>query len=211
VSARWRPRAPVIPKALRRTFAVASVAVTTAYTHGVLILSLGAPIAHDLVGSANALVNGAALALFPIAVGIVGILAKPLPFRRAMTLGAVASAAGMALFALAVAQHTLPVFLAATTMSGTGYSLLVLSGLEVINAASPPHHRGGVLSALYLFAYLSLGSVALLLGIVATRLGLGLAVDLGAGAIALFSLATLALVVVTPQRAFDTLKLKTGL
>jgi hypothetical protein len=50
-----------------------------------------------------------------------------------------------------------------------------------------------VLSALYLLAYLSLGAVALVLGAVATARGLDLAVDLGAGAIAALSLATLIL------------------
>jgi hypothetical protein len=48
-----------------------------------------------------------------------------------------------------------------------------------------------VLSALYLFAYLSMGIVALGLGVVATERGLGLAVDLGAAAITLLSLGTI--------------------
>jgi hypothetical protein len=42
-------------------------------------------------------------------------------------------------------------------------------------------------------AYLSMGPVAIILGIVATRWGLRLAVDLGAAAIASLSLATLVL------------------
>lgn len=50
-----------------------------------------------------------------------------------------------------------------------------------------------MLSPLYLFAYLSLGVVALGLGVVATHEGVGLAVDLGAGVIALLSLVTIAL------------------
>src|SRR4030088_843748 len=38
---RWRPKTPFIPSHLRTAFTVAAVAVTCAYTHGVLILSLG--------------------------------------------------------------------------------------------------------------------------------------------------------------------------
>jgi hypothetical protein len=78
-------------------------------------------------------------------------------------------------------------------MAGARYSLLFLSGLQVINAAAPASQRGGALSALYLLAYLSMGLVAIILGIVATGWGLRLAVDLGAGVIALLSLSTLAL------------------
>jgi MFS family permease len=159
----------------------------------VLILSLGGQVAHDLIGSPNALMNGAVLSLFAIVSGAVSIVARPLAARTAMTLGAFASAAGMGLLALAVALHGMPAFLLATAMAGAGYSLLFLSALQVINAAAPAQRRGAVLSALYLLAYLSMGMVALILGIVATGWGLRLAVDLGAGVIALLALATLAL------------------
>ena len=107
-----------------------------------------------------------------------------------MMLGAIASAAGMGLLALSVARQELWIFLAATAMSGVGYSLLFLSGLALINGAVSTERRGGVLSAVYLFAYLSLGIVALVLGAVATQRGLSLAVELGAGVITLLSLAT---------------------
>lgn len=189
----WRPRLPYVPREVRKAFATASVAMMTAYTHGVLILSLGGQVAHDLVGSPNALVNGAVLSLFAIVSGTVSFVARPLAARTAMALGAFASATGMGLLALAVGLHGLPAFLLATAMAGAGYSLLFLSGLQVINAAAPVSQRGGVLSALYLLAYLSMGMVAIILGIVATGWGLRLAVDLGAGVIALLSLATLAL------------------
>jgi hypothetical protein len=63
----------------------------------------------------------------------------------------------------------------------------------VISAAAPVHHRGGILSALYLLGYLSMGALALVLGAIATTRGLSFAVDLGAGTIAGLNLATLAL------------------
>jgi predicted MFS family arabinose efflux permease len=195
---RWQPGLPAIPPTMRRTFAVASAAVTTAYTHGVLILSLGAQVARDLVGSENAFVNGGALSLFAVFSGIVGIAARSLHFRIAMIWGAIASAAGMGLMALAVHKHALCVFLAATATAGVGYSLLFVGGLKVVNRTAPAQHRGGLLSALYLFAYVSLGAVALLLGQVATSRGLGSALDMGAAGIALMSAVTIALVASMP-------------
>jgi MFS family permease len=163
----------------------------TAYSHGVLVLSLGGQVAHDLVGSTNTLINAAVLSLFAVTFGMVGIVARAIPARRAMILGALASSTGMGLLALAVARHSLPLFLLATATAGAGYSLLFLSGLEVINTATGADQRGGVLSALYLLAYLSMGTVALALGAVATASSLGLAVNIGAAVIALLSLATL--------------------
>jgi MFS family permease len=188
----WHSRLPFVPSEARKAFAIASVAMMTAYTHGVLILSLGGQVAHDLIGSPNALVNGAVLSLFAIVSGAASIVARPLTARTAMTLGAVASATGMGLLALAVALHGLPTFLLATAMAGAGYSLLFRSALQVINAAAPAQQRGAVLSALYLLAYLSMGIIAIILGIVATGWGLRLAIDLGAGVVALLSFATLA-------------------
>jgi len=116
--------------------------------------------------------------------------------RPAMLWGALASVASMGLLALAVAREELVIFLAATAIAGVGYSQLVVGGLALLGGAVPERQRGGVLSALYLFAYLSLGTVALGLGVVATERGLRLAVDLGAAAITLLSLGTLGLLAI---------------
>ena len=190
---RWRPRTPSIPRTVRAAFTLASLALMTAYTHGVLVLSLGGQVAYDLVGTPNTLVGGAVLSLFAIISGATGIVGRGLPARTAMITGALISAGGMALLALAVGRHSLAVFLMAASTAGAGYSLLFLSGLEVINAAAPSDQRGGVLSAVYLLSYLSMGATAVVLGAVATAGSLALAVDLGAGVIAILSLATLLL------------------
>jgi len=185
----WRPIAPFIPANARSSFAVAAVAMMTAYTHGVLVLSLGGQVAHDLVESPNALVNGAVLSVFPTALGVTGVLCRRLRIRVAMTDGAVASAAGMALLTVSVTLQALPVLLLAMATAGVGYSLLFASALRVIDA--PAEQRGNVLSALYLLAYFSLGAVAVGLGMVATAWGLAVAVRLGAGIIGVLSLGSL--------------------
>ncbi len=116
---RWRIRTPSVPKHLRGVFVAAALAMLTAYTHGVLILSLGGQVAHDLVGSSNAFVNGAILSLFAIVSGVTGIAARRLNPRLAMALGAFASAAGVGLLALAAARHALPIYLAATATAAS--------------------------------------------------------------------------------------------
>jgi hypothetical protein len=57
----WRAKMPFVPKELRRRFATAAAAILTAYTFAVLVLSLGGQVEHDLIGSSNALLNGAVL------------------------------------------------------------------------------------------------------------------------------------------------------
>src|SRR3984957_14801051 len=189
----WRSRMPSVPKHVRRAFAVSSTAMVAAYTFGVLVLSLGGQVEHDLIGSPNAFLNSAVLSLFPVVGGATGIMARRLSPRTALIAGALVSGLGMALLILAVNLRDLPIYLLATAAAGGAYSLLFVGGLQVISAAAPEDRRGGVLSALYLLGYLSMGALALVLGDIATRWGLGLAVDLGAAAIILMNVATLVL------------------
>ncbi len=190
-----------IPKEVRRAFVVSSTAMMAAYSYGVLVLSLGGQVEHDLIGSPNALLNGAVLSLFPITLGLVGIIARTFSSRVSLAVGAVVSGLGMVLVVLAVNLRDLLIYLLATAAAGGAYSLLFVGALQVITAAAPTHRRGGIFAALYLLGYLSMGALALLLGAVATARGLSPAVDLGAAAIILTNLATLVLVSTTPSSA----------
>jgi hypothetical protein len=172
-----------------------------AYTFGVPVLSLGGQVEHDLIGSPNALLNGAVIALFPVALGLIGIVAKGLSPRAALNVGSIASVLGMGLLVLAVSQHDLLIYLVATTTAGGSYSLLFAGGLRLIDLAGSSHHRGAVFSALYLVGYLSMAALALVLGAVATARGLGVAICLGAAAITLMSLVTIVLTATTRSYA----------
>jgi len=185
---RWRPGAIVVPRAIARVFATAAAAVTASYVLGALMLSLGAQIARDLVGSGNALVHGAALTLFALVTGATALVARKLPGTRAVVLGGLASALALGLLMLAVHARALPVFLSATALAGAAYSLLLLGGLTLINAHAPPPNRAGTLSAIYLIGYLAMGAAALATGVAATRWGLAPALSVAAPAIALLGL-----------------------
>ena len=97
----------------------------------------------------------------------------------------------MAVLALSVERHALPIFLLAMMIAGVGYSLLFLGGLELVNSIAPAGQRGGVLSALYLVGYLFQGLIAMTLGQIATVRGLASAIDIGAIVVAALGFATL--------------------
>jgi predicted MFS family arabinose efflux permease len=196
-----RARMPSVPKDVRRAFAVSSTAMVAAYTFGVLLLSLGGQVEHDLIGSPNAFLNSAVLSLFPIVMGAIGIVARTLPPRLALIVGALLSGLAMVLLIVAVNFRDLVIYLLATAAAGGAYSLLFVGALQVISAVAPERSRGGVLSALYLLGYLSMGALALVLGAIATTRGLGFAVDLGAAAIILMNVATLLLTPFTLPRS----------
>jgi MFS family permease len=189
----WRPKFFKVAAGLYNVFATSAAAVTTGYALGALMMSLGAQIAHDLIGSANTLVNGAVLSVFSVVSASVALSAKRFSPNGAIICGGGASTAGMGLLVLASAQRSLPIFLASVAAAGIGYSLSFLGGLNLINSKAPEHHRGGTLSAVLLVAYLMQGVIALLLGAIATARGLQLATDLGSAAIAVLSLTAIAL------------------
>lgn len=198
-SKRWQLRLPNVHKPLRRMFLVSVTAVLSAYSVGATMLSLGSQIAHDLIGSSNALVNGSAISLFAIAVGVTGIIARRFTPDLSIVLGGGFAIGGMLLLILATSNHALSVFLLSSASSGAGYSLLFMGGLNAINAHAPMHHRAGTLSALFLVAYLMQGVVAMLLGRAATAWGLDMAIDVGCVALALLSLVAILLVFFVPK------------
>lgn len=149
--------------------------------------------AHDLVGSENALVNGAVLANFAVISAAVTGMARKLAARRSLFLGAIALALGLSLLLAAALGQNLFFLLAATTLAGAGYALMFLGSLALINAAAPPDQRGGVLSAFYLVGYLSMGSFAIALGFVARAWGLSTAIVIGSMVLAALTITTCAI------------------
>jgi hypothetical protein len=71
--------------------AASALAAASGYLIGGLTMPLGAQIAHDLVGSDNAFVNGVAIALFVVAAGVLAEPGKRLTPRAAITVGGVLS------------------------------------------------------------------------------------------------------------------------
>lgn len=182
---------PHVPPYLRRSFIYAALAVMGAYTHGVLISSLGAQVARSLIGSPSAWVNSLALALFPVALGIAGGLARKVEARRAIVTGSVLSVLGMVSLCLSVSAHSLAYFVGASLVSGAGYAFMTFGGLALIAQETRREDRGNAMSMLFVFAYLFTGALAIALGKTATNLGLATAVYTGA-----FILTTVCLVLI---------------
>ncbi|KAA0075903.1 MFS transporter [Tardiphaga sp. P9-11] len=183
----WKLKAPCIPRRLRMTLATSSAAGIVGWVIGGLMLSLGARISRDLVGSSNILVNGAAIALFAVVWGVCSIFARRVAARWAVVIGAGSSIVSMGALGLSTAQHSLWLFLASASLAGIGYSYLLFGALSLINANAAADHRAGAFSALYLIVYLLQGTVAFLLGLAATAWGLEAAIDLGAAFVAAIS------------------------
>jgi MFS family permease len=198
----WRPRVPSIPNGVFAVFVASTAAVTGSYVLGAMTLSLGAQVAHDVVASSNALVNGGTIALFAIASAVATVPARKLTPSKVILAGGATAIGSSALLAVAAVQHSLELYMLAQVGAGAAYSWLLLGGLSLINAHLPVTHRAATLSALFLVAYLAQAVVALSLGKVATNSGLTSAVDIGVVTIALLASVTLLLDLVRQRSAF---------
>ncbi|MDQ0564074.1 MFS family permease [Rhizobium mesoamericanum] len=200
VSGHWRLRLPRVERSLRGPFVVSAIAVMTAYTHGVTVGSLGSQFAHELVQSSNVFVNSIALSLFGISLGITGLLSRRADPSKAAILGTVISIGAMVLLAGAATFRSLLLFIAMAAASGTGYALMVYGGLATITGVTPKDVRGGVLSGVFLFAYLFTGILAVILGKIATLSDLAHAAFAEVLVMSALCLATLILLVAHARR-----------
>jgi MFS family permease len=133
----WRSRCHLFRRMYVRPSQCHRPAMVAAYTFGVLVLSLGGQVEHDLIGSPNAFLNSAVLSLFPIVGGVIAMIARPLSPRTTLIAGALVSGVGMGLLILAVNLRDLLTYLLATAAAGGAYSLLFAGGLQVISRVGP--------------------------------------------------------------------------
>lgn len=199
---RWAPRPVAVPRGIRLVFTVGTLAVAAAFAMGAVFLSLGAQIAKDVIGTDDALLAAAVISGWALIIVAVSWVARRLSPRASTAWGGLASLVGLLLLLPAGSATSLPLFLAASLVSGTGYGLLFLGGLSLLNAHAPAQHRAGTLSAAYLVAYLGQGLTAVAVGLTATLVGLDAAVRAWSpGIAALCGVAALLALVVRPPRA----------
>ncbi|CAN5173396.1 hypothetical protein BH09ACT5_BH09ACT5_23890 [soil metagenome] len=202
VGARWSFAAPRVAPGMLRTFVLATLSVSLAYTVGAIFLSLGANMAREFTGTTNLLVIGALLGVSSLTIGITALFLSKVHAHVAVLVGGILSILGLGLMAAASATGYLALLLAWCIVGGVGYSFAFTGGLLLINRNAPAHHRGATLSLLYLFSYLLQASVAIGAGALATALGLQDAVEIAApvlGALAAVAI-VLALVDLGVQR-----------
>ena len=190
---RWRPHRPSIPAGSQAMFWSGALGIAGAYAMGAIYLALGAQVARDLVGSADALVGGAIISLSAVSIGVVAVLTRRLTPRLAVTLGPVAASAGLGLLVLAGITHSLLFFLGSSLVGGAGYSLLFAGGLGLVTRSAPAHQRAAVMSSAYVVGYLLQALAALGIGALATGGGLLEALELGSPIVLGIGLAALVL------------------
>lgn len=196
--ARWRPRRPQLPAAVRPAFATIGVASFLAFAVVGLFLTLVPTYVTVLSHTGNLLVGGAAVALMLACSALAQLAGYGRSPRHLAIAGLPLLTAGLVLLAVAGSVSSLPLLLAATAVAGLGQGLAFLGGLTAVNHAAPEGQRADVLSSFYVVIYLGVGVPVVGVGFLTTEVGLLAAVRYFAVTVAALCLVVLA--VLTAKR-----------
>ncbi|WP_171163817.1 MFS transporter [Streptomyces sp. I05A-00742] len=172
---RWpppRPRGMVVPPEVKGVFVPVSVAAFA----GFALLGLFTAVAPSFVAQTldvhNLAVSGAVVFSVFLASTAGQSLTRKAGARRALPAGCATLVAGLLLVALSLAVQSLPVLVAGALLGGTGQGLAFRAALALLDAAAPPRHRGGTISAFFVVAYTGISLPVVGVGALATWLGL---------------------------------------
>lgn len=183
-----RPRRPGVPGVVRGPFVLAALGVAASWSIGGVYLALGPALAGQLLSTHGELAGGVAVAALAGSAGAAQMLGRSLSNRALTVGGAALLAGGMALTGAAVASGSAAFFLLSTVLAGVGFGLAFMGALRHLTGSIPDGHRGEVMSAFYVVAYLSLSLPAIAAGFAATSLGLSETFEVFSGAVAALAL-----------------------
>lgn len=186
-----------LPRSVRGAVLAASPVIFAVWALAGFYGSLGPALVRTLVGSTSAVYGG--LGLFVLAFVAAGSV---LALRKAaattvMYTGIGALVAGVALTLVSVAQSAPALFFVGTAVAGFGFGSGFQGGIRTVLPLAEPHESSGVLSLLFVVAYLGMGVPSVAAGALVVHGGglLPTSEEYGAVVIALALLALAALLV----------------
>jgi MFS family permease len=162
--------------------------------------SLGPTLVRRMVGGHSLVLGGLALFVLAGSGALTVLFVHARPARTVMTFGSAALAAGVAWTLSAVSDASITGFFLGTALAGIGFGAGFQGAIRTVIPLAAPHERAGVLSIVYVIAYLAMGLPAVLAG-VGVVYGGGLMQTTREYGLAVIVLATLALVGKLRRRA----------
>lgn len=157
-------------------FAVAGLAVFTAYALFSLLASLAPSFLMLILPWGGPAVTGSAVAAVLFCSALIQIPFRRLAPRAALTLALGLMTLGVLTLALAMARHSAAAFVLADISIGMGHGLAFMSGVALVNLISTDSTRAGTFATFFCIAYLGTIVPILAVGRLADAIGLGPAV-----------------------------------
>lgn len=188
----WRPTTIKVPRDLLGAFVFAAATICLAWSTGSLYASLGPSLAMNLTGISDRAVAGLFAAAWQLMAGLSQFACQRQPLNRLLIAGPTILIAGLMIMAASVLLSSPGLFGLATLATATGAGATGVVAIASISQVAPPAERGGIISAFYLMAYLTMASVVLGVGFISDLIGFGTTV---LGFTTLISLAALTLMI----------------
>lgn len=161
-----------LPARARAPFWQAAPAIVAGWATGGLYLSLGAPIVVRIFGLHSTLMQAFVVTLLSGTGALACFFARKYSPRAITLFGTAALAAGTALTLVGMALPSLPLYLGALAVAGTGFGTCFYGALRTLIPLSAPQERGELFATLLTLSYTAFGVPTLLAGLVLPQLGL---------------------------------------
>ncbi|KTR85770.1 MFS transporter [Leucobacter chromiiresistens] len=186
------PRAPgalrslgfrlTVPAEMRAEFARGVPAIFAGWATGGLFLSLGASIVHAELGGAAHVWQGLAVGVLAGSGAVAAFLLRRRSPRAIAVFGTAALAVGTACSLGALAAGSLPAYLAAVAVTGSGFGTAFFGVVSSLAPHIPASQRADVFAVVFLVSYLAFGVPTVVAGLLVEFAGLA-PVAFGYGAV----------------------------
>jgi len=192
-----------LPPALRPSLLVAAPVLLAAWALAGFYGSLGPAMVRRLADSSSLALGGVALFVLAASGALTVLVLHHRSARTMLTVGTAALVVGVAITLLATTTASLAMFFVGAVIAGGGFGAGFQGAIRSVLPLAPAHERAGVLSILYVIAYLSMGVPAVLAGLRAVHGG-GILTTAREYGVAVMALAAIALVSQLVRRPSET-------
>ncbi len=154
-----------LPRDVRGPLLVAAPALIAAWALPGFYGSLGPALVRRLLGTQSLAAGGAALGVLAASAAAVILVTRAHEPRRLMRAGTAALAAGVGLTIVAMSSGSATTFFAGAALAGGGFGAAFQGAIRSVLPLAAPEERAGVLSIMYVIAYLSFGAPAVAAGL----------------------------------------------
>lgn len=160
-----------VPAAVRASLIRITPILVATWALAGFFAALGPALVHRLLSTSSPFLTGLAMFAFAGSAGLAILLTRERTPGEVMAMGAAALIAGVALTIAAAATGIAPLFFFGAAAAGTGFGAGFQGAVRTIIAVTCTKERAGVLSAVFVISYLSMGVPAIGAGYLLTHHG----------------------------------------
>ncbi len=154
-----------LPLAARGPALVAAPVLVATWALVGFYASLGPSLARRLIGSNSLLLGGLVLFVMAGSAAATVLISRARPARAVLVFGTAALIAGVSLTLVSIAVGVVSLFFAGAILAGAGFGCGFQGAIRTVVPLAAATERAGVLSVLYVIAYLSMGVPAVFGGL----------------------------------------------